>query len=144
MIIPEKLRGIHFAHSSGWLSLSLHLTQGKTLGSHNSSSRRRRCVGCKSSIMVIAKAKRATIVATIIGKERNVDVFVFLLDPCAFTCNKQGLENKQAKSTRNGNFMSVFLLKSLKLASFGASLVLSTIVIPVIFEHHTYKKGRCV
>ena len=53
---------------------------------------------------------------------------LFVLDPRAFTSNKQvGLENKRAKSTRGGNFMSVFSLKSLEPASLGASLVLSTI-----------------
>ena len=54
-----------------------------------------------------------------------------MLDPRAFTSNRQvGLENKRAKGTSNRNFMSVFPLKSLEPASFGASLVLSTIVLP--------------
>ena len=47
-------------------------------------------------------------------------MFFLLLDPRAFTSSKHvGLENKRAKSTRDGNFMSVFPLKSLEPASFG-------------------------
>ena len=60
--------------------------------------------------------------------KRGINVFVcmFMLDPCTFTTNKQeGIQNECPKSTRDGNFMSVFSLKSLETAGFGASLVLS-------------------
>ena len=63
---------------------------------------------------------------------------LFMLDPRVFIRNKQvELENKGAKSTRDGNSMSVFPLKFLEQASFGASLVLSTIVLTGVFEHPT-------
>ena len=59
---------------------------------------------------------------------------LFLLDPPAFTSNKQvGLENKGAKSMRDGKIYQFFQSKPPALAGFGASLVLSTIVLPVIF-----------
>ena len=58
---------------------------------------------------------------------------LFLLDPRAFTSHKQaGLENERPKSMRDGNLYQFFNSKPPLLTGFGASLLLSTIVSPVI------------
>ena len=82
--------------------------------------------------MVIVRVKRVTIVRLITIRETPMRLFVyFLLDPRAFTSNKQvGLENKRAKSMRDGKIYQFFQSKPPILAGFGASLVLSTIVLP--------------
>ena len=59
----------------------------------------------------------------------------FLLDHRAFTSNKQvELENERLKSTRNGNLYQFSLSRTPEPAGFGASLVLSTIVLPRNFD----------
>ena len=65
--------------------------------------------------MVIVKVKRATIVQVITIRETSMCLFEsFLLDPRAFTSNKQvGLKNKQPKSTVDGKMYQFFLSKAL-------------------------------
>ena len=67
-LLWKALQGSYFDRLVNTLSPSLWLTQAKPLGSRGSSSRRRHLVGCWSSIMVISRVKRETIVVfTIIG-----------------------------------------------------------------------------
>ena len=69
-------------------------------------------------------------------------ICLFLLNPCAYTSNKQvGLEIEQSKSTCDGKLHQFSLSKTPEPAGFGASLVLSTIVLPRNFEPFRQYRG---
>ena len=56
---------------------------------------------------------------------------LIMLDPRAFTSNKQvGLENEHPESTRGEKMYQFSLSKNPKPISFGASIVLRTILLP--------------